>query len=276
MQADRRAGEGVSPIALADRNIGPCSAGQCWCSLNCSNDDFIRTTEEAPQALRAGICRRRGWRPRATSISAITERLVFGAVRKPISTEGRDKVSARDAVRQRGRSVRRSNGWREESLLVSVVSALWATSLCNSMTRTRVFRSPRERLNDGWRASCKSGSEEDLSISPHDIRLAVPCAGQLGKHVNVMSEVDFPPVLTQLLTAAAFRRTADRWRTTWPATHTESGKTSSASDAGLLHCLSSLSRAAVCSQGVRHGVPAGLRGEKMSKSIGNVVDTFRP
>ena len=59
--------EGITPIELADRNSAVFR--DMVETLGCSNDDFIRTTEERHRIVRARSSGG-GWRPTATSISA--------------------------------------------------------------------------------------------------------------------------------------------------------------------------------------------------------------
>ena len=153
--ADRGQGEAH---AAASWSSATCRASRPWSSgSNCSNDDFIRTTEERHHRVLGGDLGAHGEGRRHLSRQIF--RLVLGA-RRGLLRRGRD-----DARRQgrsaSARTARRSNGWRRRA--ISSGSPPIRTGCSISTRSIPDFVLPKERLNEV--ASFVRGGLQDLSIS---------------------------------------------------------------------------------------------------------------
>ena len=255
LQTARR--EGISPRELADRNAADFQrmAG----ALNASNDDFIRTTEKrhyvASQAIWSAMEKNgdiykggyAGW-------YSVRDEAYYGEE----ETELRE-----DGVRYgaQGTPVE----WVEEESYFFRLSA-YQDRLLQLYDSHPEFVGPPERRNEVV-SFVKSGLK-DLSISRTTFDWGVPVPGD-EKHVMYV----WVDALTNYLTAAGFPDLrAERWRY-WPCDIHVIGK-----DIVRFHTV--YWPAFLMSAGIElpkrvfgHGFVFN-RGEKMSKSVGNVIDPF--
>jgi methionyl-tRNA synthetase len=205
--------EGIKPIELADRNSAVFR--DMVEVLNCSNDDFISTTEERHKRS----CRNCGgaWKPTAISISTSTA-AGTPCARKPISTRARPTVGE-DGVRREplGSPVE----WVEEESYYFRLSAYG--DRCSELYESNPdFVAPAERRNEV--ASFVKSGLKDLSISRTTFDWGVPVPGN-DKHVMYV----WVDALTNYITAAGFPdESAESWPY-WPAMSTSSARTSSVS-----------------------------------------------
>jgi methionyl-tRNA synthetase len=248
--------EGIAPIELADKNSAVFR--QMLKTFNCSNDDFIRTTEErhrlAVQAL---------WRRMEANGDIYLD--TYGrwySVRQEAFFEEDETVLGADGVRREplGSPVE----WVEEENFFFRLSA-YGDRLLSLYESNPGFVMPAERRNEV--ASFVKSGLRDLSISRTTFDWGVKVPGN-DKHVMYV----WVDALTNYITAVGFPDTAAAKWDYWPATHII-GK-----DIVRFHAV--YWPAFLMSAGVplpkrvfAHGFVLNS-GEKMSKSVGNVVDPF--
>lgn len=248
--------EGITPEALADRNSAIFRS--MTEALGSSNDEFIRTTEPRHYASCQAI-----WKAMAANGDIYLDRYSgWYSVRQEAYFEESETTLGEDGVRREplGSPVE----WNEEESYFFRLSA-YRDKLLALYESQADFVGPVERRNEVL-SFVKSGLK-DLSISRTTFKWGVPVPGD-DKHVMYV----WVDALTNYITAAGYPDTrADKWRY-WPATHII-GK-----DIVRFHAV--YWPAFLMSAGIElprrvfaHGFLFN-RGEKMSKSVGNVVDPF--
>ncbi len=248
--------EGVSPIELADRNSAVFR--RMVETLGCSHDDFIRTTEDRHRISCQALWKRM---EEAGDIYLGTYGGWYSVRQEAFFDEGETTVGE-DGVRREplGSPV----DWVEEESYYFRLSA-YGDRLLELYDKNPDFVAPPERRNEVM-SFVKSGLK-DLSISRTSFNWGVPVPGN-DKHVMYV----WVDALTNYITAAGFPdESADKW-SYWPAMHII-GK-----DIVRFHAV--YWPAFLMSAGVElpkrvfaHGFLFN-KGEKMSKSVGNVVDPF--
>jgi len=251
--------EGLSPRALADRNSA--RFREMAAALHLSNDDFIRTTEARHYKASEEIWRRMA---RANNGDIFLRKYAgWYSVRDEAFYSEKETTLQPDGVRvgPQGTPVE----WFEEETFFFRLSA-YQDRLLAHYEQNPDFILPRERRNEV--VSFVKGGLEDLSVSRTtlDWGIRVPDAPEHVMYVWV-------DALTNYITAAGFPdATHARWRY-WPADVHVIGK-----DIVRFHAV--YWPAFLMSAGVElpkrifsHGFVLN-RGEKMSKSVGNVVDPF--
>ncbi|MFL5039224.1 MAG: methionine--tRNA ligase [Xanthobacteraceae bacterium] len=247
--------EGITPRELVERNVPLYRAMAA--RLNCSNDDFIRTTEE---------------RHRRSS-SAIWERMAKAGDIYLDKYSG--WYSVRDEAYYDEKETRVENGvrigpngtpveWVEEESYFFRLSA-YQQKLLDLYARIPDFVLPKERFNEV--ASFVRGGLQDLSISRTTFDWGIRVPGD-PKHIMYV----WVDALTNYITAVGFPDTdSETFRRYWPADLHVIGK-----DIVRFHAV--YWPAFLMSAGLElprrifsHGFLLS-RGEKMSKSVGNVVD----
>jgi len=248
--------EGVTPKALADRNSA--IFREMEEAVGASNDEFIRTTEprhyKACQAI---------WERMAANGDIYLDRYSgWYSVRQEAYFDEKETAVGEDGVRREplGSPVE----WNEEETYFFRLSA-YQDKLLALYEQRPDFVAPAERRNEVM-SFVKSGLK-DLSISRTTFNWGVPVPGD-EKHVMYV----WVDALTNYITAAGFPDTAGEKWDFWPATHII-GK-----DIVRFHAI--YWPAFLMSAGIElpkrvfaHGFLFN-RGEKMSKSVGNVVDPF--
>ncbi|YBV97513.1 methionine--tRNA ligase [Phyllobacteriaceae bacterium JZ32] len=248
--------EGVTPKALADRNSAIFRT--MLETLNCSNDDFIRTTEERHYKACQAI-----WQRMVDNGDIYLDRYAgWYSVRQEAYFDESETTVGEDGVRREplGSPVE----WNEEESYFFRLSA-YQDRLLALYESNPEFIGPAERRNEVI-SFVKSGLR-DLSISRTTFDWGVPVPGD-EKHVMYV----WVDALTNYLTAVGYPDTnAEKWGF-WPATHII-GK-----DIVRFHAV--YWPAFLMSAGLElprrvfaHGFLFN-RGEKMSKSVGNVIDPF--
>lgn len=249
--------EGISPRELADRNAA--AFQRMAVALNASNDDFIRTTEErhykASQTIWKAMAARgdiykggyAGW-------YSVRDEAYYGEE----ETEVRE-----DGVRYgpQGTPVE----WVEEESYFFRLSA-YQDKLLELYESRPDFIGPAERRNEV--ASFVRSGLKDLSISRTTFDWGVPVPGD-EKHVMYV----WVDALTNYITALGYPDENEaKWKF-WPADAHIIGK-----DIVRFHAI--YWPAFLISAGIElpkrvfgHGFLFN-RGEKMSKSLGNVIDPF--
>lgn len=249
--------EGISPRELADRNSAEFQrmAG----TLNVSNDDFIRTTEERHYASSQAI-----WKAMAANGDIYKGGYAGWYSVRDEAYYGEEETEVRaDDVRYgpQGTPVE----WVEEESYFFRLSA-YQDRLLKLYESQPDFIGPAERRNEVM--SFVSSGLKDLSISRTTFDWGVPVPGD-EKHVMYV----WVDALTNYITAAGYPdESAERWRY-WPADAHIIGK-----DIVRFHAV--YWPAFLWSAGIElprrvfgHGFVFN-RGEKMSKSVGNVIDPF--
>ena len=249
--------EGLTPLELATRNSQVFR--ELWTALDISNDDFIRTTEPRHHAACAEI-----WRRMETNGDIYLDKYAgWYSVRQEGFFDEKETTVGEDGVRREplGSPVE----WVEEESYFFRLSAYGEKLLAHYEAHPD-FIAPTERRNEVV-SFVKSGLR-DLSVSRATFDWGVPVPGN-PKHVMYV----WVDALTNYITAAGFPDEADpKWRY-WPADVHMIGK-----DIVRFHAV--YWPAFLMSAGVplpkrvyAHGFLLN-RGEKMSKSVGNVVDPF--
>jgi methionyl-tRNA synthetase len=251
--------EGLSPRALADRNSA--RFREMAAALSLSNDDFIRTTE--PRHYRSS---EEIWRRMAGAHNGDIFRKTYAgwySVRDEAFYAEKETTLGADGVRlgPQGTPVE----WFEEETYFFRLSA-YQDRLLAHYEKHPDFILPPERRNEV--VSFVKGGLDDLSISRTTLDWGIPVPGA-PEHVMYV----WVDALTNYITAAGFPdETAPRWRY-WPADVHVIGK-------DILRFHAVYWPAFLMSAGIElpkrifsHGFVLS-RGEKMSKSVGNVVDPF--
>jgi methionyl-tRNA synthetase len=248
--------EGLTPRELSDRNV--LRFREMIRKLNCSNDAFIRTTEERHYRASAAIWERMS---KARDIYLSKYSGWYSVRDEAYYTEDETTVG-QDSVRYgpTGSPVE----WVEEDSYFFRLSA-YQDRLLELYAKYPDFVLPESRMNEV--ASFVRRGLQDLSISRTTFDWGVPVPGD-PKHVMYV----WVDALTNYITGVGFPNTNSwEFRRYWPANLHVIGK-----DIVRFHAV--YWPAFLMSAGLQlpkrifsHGFLFN-RGEKMSKSVGNVVD----
>src|SRR6266850_2499027 len=247
--------EGVTPRELADRNVKLFQ--EMVKRLNCSNDDFIRTTEPRHHRSSAAI-----WERLVEAGDIYLDKYAgWYSVRDEAYYD--EKETRLDDKGQRLGPQGTPVEWVEEESYFFKLSA-YQQKLLDLYARVPDFVLPRERLNEV--ASFVKGGLKDLSLSRTTFTWGIPVPGD-PKHIMYV----WVDALTNYITAIGFPDTeSEKFRRYWPADLHVIGK-----DIVRFHAV--YWPAFLMSAGIEpprrvfsHGFLFN-RGEKMSKSIGNIV-----
>jgi methionyl-tRNA synthetase len=251
--------EGLAPRALVDRNTQ--RFRDMAAVLNLSNDDFIRTTE--PRHYRSS---EEIWRRMATSNNGdIFKKKYAGwySVRDEAFYAEKETTLDADGVRVGGQGT--PVEWFEEETYFFRLSA-YQDKLLAHYEKHPDFILPPERRNEV--VSFVRRGLDDLSVSRTTLDWGIPVPGAPDHVMYVWVDA-----LTNYITGAGFPdEKAPRWHY-WPADVHVIGK-------DILRFHAVYWPAFLMSAGIElprrvfsHGFVLA-RGEKMSKSVGNVVDPF--
>jgi methionyl-tRNA synthetase len=250
--------EGVTPRELADRNV------QLFRDMvermNCSNDDYIRTTEPRHHRASAAIWERMEkagdiYLSKYSGWYSVRDEAYYDVSETKVDDKGQ-------RIGPQGTPVE----WVEEESYFFKLSA-YQDKLLDLYARVPDFVLPRERLNEV--ASFVRGGLKDLSLSRTTFTWGIPVPGN-PKHIMYV----WVDALTNYITAVGFPDTdSEKFRRYWPADLHVIGK-----DIVRFHAV--YWPAFLMSAGIEvprrvfsHGFLFN-RGEKMSKSVGNVIDPF--
>jgi methionyl-tRNA synthetase len=250
--------EGVSPRELADRNVALFQ--KMVKRLDCSNDDYIRTTDPRHYASSQAIWERMAkngdiYLSKYSGWYSVRDEAYYDVSETRVDDKGQRLGPLGTPVE-----------WVEEESYFFKLSA-YQDKLLDLYTRVPDFVLPRERLNEV--ASFVRGGLKDLSVSRTTFTWGVPVPGD-PKHVMYV----WVDALTNYITGVDFPDTdSERFKRYWPADLHVIGK-----DIVRFHAV--YWPAFLMSAGIE--VPRRIfshgflfnRGEKMSKSVGNVVDPF--
>jgi methionyl-tRNA synthetase len=253
--------DGITPRQLTERNVPRFQA--MVERLDCSNDDFIRTTEERHHRSSAAIwelmdkagdiylSKYAGW-------YSVRDEAYYAVNETTETTVGDQKVR----LAPTGTPVE----WVEEESYFFRLSK-YQGKLLDLYEAVPDFVLPRERLNEV--ASFVRGGLQDLSISRTTFTWGIPVPGD-PRHIMYV----WVDALTNYLTGVGFPDTESaKFKRYWPADLHVIGK-----DIVRFHAV--YWPAFLMSAGIevpRHIFSHGFlfnRGEKMSKSVGNVIDPF--
>src|SRR6476660_9033763 len=254
--AQTAAKEGITPKQLVDRNTARFQ--EMAKVLNCSNDQFIRTTEPRHHKSSQAI-----WEAmKANGDIYLSKYAGWYSVRdEAYYDESETRIENGQRIGALGTPVE----WVEEESYFFRLSA-YGEKLLKLYEREN-YVLPRERLNEV--ASFVRGGLKDLSISRTTFDWGVRVPGN-EKHIMYV----WVDALTNYITAAGFPDTdSEKFKRTWPADLHVIGK-----DIVRFHAV--YWPAFLMSAGIE--VPRRIfshgflfnRGEKMSKSVGNVIDPF--
>jgi methionyl-tRNA synthetase len=250
--------EKLAPGELLERNVPRFKA--MVERLNCSNDEFIRTTEERHHRASTGIWQRM----EAAGDIYLDKYSGWYSVRDEAYYDANETRHNEDGERvgPQGTPVE----WVEEESYFFRLSA-YQERLLDLYARHPDYVLPKERLNEV--VSFVRGGLQDLSISRTTFDWGIKVPGN-PKHVMYV----WVDALTNYITAVGYPDIdSQKFRRYWPADLHVIGK-----DIVRFHAV--YWPAFLLSAGVE--VPRRIfshgflfnRGEKMSKSVGNVIDPF--
>jgi methionyl-tRNA synthetase len=250
--------EGLTPLALADRNSA--RFREMMTALNISYDDYIRTTEprheRACQALWTAI--------QDNGDIYLDKYAGWYSVRQEAYFDEAETTLGDDGIRREplGSPVE----WTEEETYFFRLSA-YQDRLLDLYARIPDFVLPRERLNEV--ASFVRGGLQNLSVSRTTFDWGIKVPGAPGHVMYVWIDA-----LTNYITAAGYPDvTGADFRRYWPANLHVIGKDIVRFHAVYWPAFLMSAGVAVPRRVFSHGFLLN-RGEKMSKSVGNVVDPF--
>jgi len=251
--------EGLSARELVDRNVPRFKA--MVERMNCSNDDFIRTTQDRHHAASRAI-----WeKMEANGDIYLAKYAGWYSVRD-------ERYFAEDETRlnEQGTRLAIETGtpveWVEEESYFFRLSA-YQDRLLDLYAKHPDFVLPRERLNEV--ASFVKGGLQDLSISRTTFDWGVRVPGN-DKHIMYV----WVDALTNYITAVGYPDVdGEMFRKYWPADLHVIGKDIVRFHAVYWPAFLMSAGLAVPRRIFSHGFLFN-RGEKMSKSVGNVVDPF--
>ncbi len=250
--------EGLTPLQLADRNSA--RFRDMMTALNISYDDYIRTTE--PRHERA--CRALWIAIEKNGDIYLDKYAGWYSVRQEGYFDESETVLGDDGIRREplGSPVE----WTEEETYFFRLSA-YQDKLLELYARVPDFVLPRERLNEV--ANFVKSGLQDISVSRTTFDWGIKVPGAPGHVMYVWIDA-----LTNYITAAGYPDVAsDSFQRYWPANLHVIGKDILRFHAVYWPAFLMSAGVAVPQRLFSHGFLLN-RGEKMSKSVGNVVDPF--
>ena len=249
--------EGIAARELADRNTA--RFRDMVATLGCSNDDFIRTTEERHYAASQEI-----WRRMAANGDIYKDSYSgWYSVRDEAYYAESETELREDGIRYgpQGTPV----DWVEEESYFFRLSA-YQDRLLAHYEANPDFIGPEERRNEV--VSFVKGGLKDLSVSRTTFDWGIPVPGD-ERHVMYV----WVDALTNYITGLGFPdETNPKWKY-WPADLHVIGKDIVRFHAVYWPAFLMSAGLALPRRVFAHGFLFN-RGEKMSKSVGNVVDPF--
>jgi methionyl-tRNA synthetase len=250
--------EGLTPLQLADRNSA--RFREMMTALNISYDDYIRTTE--PRHERA--CQALWMAIEKNGDIYLDKYAGWYSVRQEGYFDESETVLGADGVRREplGSPVE----WTEEESYFFRLSA-YQDKLLELYERVPDFVLPRERLNEV--ASFVKSGLQDISVSRTTFDWGIKVPGAPGHVMYVWMDA-----LTNYITAAGYPDVeSESFKRYWPANLHVTGKDIVRFHAVYWPAFLMSAGVAVPQRLFSHGFLLN-RGEKMSKSVGNVVDPF--
>jgi methionyl-tRNA synthetase len=250
--------EKLTPRELVARNVPRFQA--MVKKLDCSNDDYIRTTEQRHYRSSEAIWSRMAeagdiYLDKYSGWYSVRDEAYYDESETRLDDKGQ-------RVGPQGTPVE----WVEEESYFFRLSK-YADKLLELYAKHPDFVLPRERMNEV--ASFVRGGLQDLSISRTTFDWGVPVPGN-PKHVMYV----WVDALTNYITAVGYPDTeSEKFRKYWPAALHVIGKDIVRFHAVYWPAFLMSARIAVPRRIFSHGFLFN-RGEKMSKSVGNVIDPF--
>src|SRR4029077_16955598 len=256
--------EGLTARQLRDRNVPLFEA--MVKRLQCSNDDFIHTTEERHHRASIAI-----WQNMEAAGDIYLDKYAGWYSVRDEAYYGEDETHLNEQKQRIATKTGTPVDWVEEESYFFKLSA-YQQKMLDLYERVPDFVLPKERLNEV--ASFVRGGLQDLSISrtTFDWGVKVPAdpARTNAKHIMYV----WGGALTNYITAVGYPDVGnEKFKRYWPASLHVIGK-----DIVRFHAV--YWPAFLMSAGVavpKHIFSHGFlfnRGEKMSKSVGNVIDPF--
>ncbi|MBL1404343.1 MAG: methionine--tRNA ligase, partial [Rhizobiales bacterium] len=248
--------EGITPIELADKNSAVFQ--KMVQDLNCSNDDFIRTTQERHKET----CQALWKRMEANGDIYLDTYGGWYSIRQEAYFDEDETTVDDDGVRREplGSQVE----WVEEESYFFRLSN-YQDKLLEHYESNKEFIGPDSRRNEVL--SFVKGGIRDLSISRTTFDWGVPVPGN-DKHVMYV----WVDALTNYVSATGLL-TAPKDNPKWPASLHLIGKDIIRFHAVYWPAFLMSAGLELPSRIFAHGF-LNNKGEKMSKSVGNVVDPF--
>jgi methionyl-tRNA synthetase len=249
--------EGITPRELADRNAAEFQ--RMAKALNASNDDFIRTTEERHYRSSQAI-----WKAMAANGDIYKGGYAGWYSVRDEAYYGEEETELRDdGVRYgpQGTPVE----WVEEESYFFRLSA-YGDRLLKLYEENPAFIGPAERRNEI--VSFVRSGLKDLSVSRTTFDWGIPVPGD-EKHVMYV----WVDALTNYITGVGYPDESSELWPFWPADLHVIGKDITRFHAVYWPAFLMSAGIAVPKRVFGHGFVFN-RGEKMSKSVGNVIDPF--
>ena len=251
--------EGLTARELRDRNVPRFEA--MVERLNCSNDDFIHTTEERHHRASIAI-----WEKMESAGDIYLDKYAGWYSVRDEAYYAESETHLNEQERRIATKTGTPVEWVEEESYFFRLSA-YQQKLLNLYEQVPDFVLPRERLNEV--ASFVRGGLQDLSISRTTFDWGVKVPGN-AKHIMYV----WVDALTNYITAVGYPDVASEpFRRYWPAALHVIGKDIVRFHAVYWPAFLMSARLAVPKRIFSHGFLFN-RGEKMSKSVGNVIDPF--
>src|SRR5215475_9214648 len=250
--------EGITPQQLTARTVPRFQ--ELTVRMNCSNDDYIRTTEERHHRSSEEI-----WRRMEKNGDIYLDKYAGWYSVRDEAYYAEDETQVNEHKVRIATKTGTPVEWVEEESYFFKLSAYQQKLL--ELYERPDYVLPKERLNEV--ASFVRGGLQDLSISRTTFDWGVRVPGN-DKHIMYV----WVDALTNYITAAGFPDTdSEKFKRYWPADLHVIGK-----DIVRFHAV--YWPAFLMSAGIE--VPRRIfshgflfnRGEKMSKSVGNVIDPF--
>ncbi len=250
---------GLTARQLRDQNVP--AFEKMVAALNCSNDDFIHTTEPRHYKASEEI-----WKQMEAKGDIYLSRYAGWYSTRDERYFAEDETQ----VDEHGKRIATETGtpveWVEEESYFFKLSA-YQDKLLKLYADVPDFVLPKERLNEV--ASFVKGGLQDLSISRTTFDWGVPVPGN-PKHVMYV----WVDALTNYLTGVDYPNLdSEKYKKYWPASLHVIGKDIVRFHAVYWPAFLMSAGVAVPKRIFSHGFLFN-RGEKMSKSVGNVIDPF--
>jgi methionyl-tRNA synthetase len=251
--------EGLTARQLRDRNVPRFEA--MVKALNCSNDDFIHTTEERHYRSSEEI-----WRRMEKNGDIYLDKYAGWYSVRDEAYYAEDETQVNEHKVRLATKTGTPVEWVEEESYFFRLSA-YQDKLLKLYADMPDFVLPKERLNEV--ASFVKGGLKDLSLSRTTFDWGIPVPGN-PKHIMYV----WVDALTNYLTAVGFPDDqSEKFKRYWPADLHVIGKDIVRFHAVYWPAFLMSAGVAVPKRIFSHGFLFS-RGEKMSKSVGNVVDPF--
>ena len=251
--------EGLTARQLRDRNVPRFEAMVQM--LNCSNDDFIHTTEERHYRSSEEI-----WRRMEANGDIYLDKYAGWYSVRDEAYYAEDETHVNEHKTRLATKTGTPVEWVEEESYFFKLSA-YQDKLLKLYADVPDFVLPKERLNEV--ASFVKGGLKDLSLSRTTFDWGIPVPGN-PKHIMYV----WVDALTNYITGVGFPdENSELFKRYWPAALHVIGKDIVRFHAVYWPAFLMSAGVAVPKRIFSHGFLFN-RGEKMSKSVGNVVDPF--